>query len=88
MSIKNTKNILIKNIGDASLGAICWWLLGFGVAFGETSGECDKGSKQQHEWRAKIPAMRTSLRRFSVECRLTCFVSMITQPNPSLPPPV
>ncbi|CAM9777356.1 unnamed protein product [Ectocarpus fasciculatus] len=39
VSIKNTKNILIKNIGDASLGAICWWLLGFGVAFGDTSGK-------------------------------------------------
>ena len=39
VSIKNTKNILIKNIGDASLGAICWWLFGYGVAFGETGGE-------------------------------------------------
>lgn len=38
MSIKNTKNILIKNIGDASLGAICWWLFGYGVAFGEDKG--------------------------------------------------
>lgn len=38
VSIKNTKNILIKNIGDASLGAICWWLLGYGVAFGDSSG--------------------------------------------------
>ncbi|CAM9900828.1 unnamed protein product [Choristocarpus tenellus] len=34
VSIKNTKNILVKNIGDASLGAMCWWLLGYGVAFG------------------------------------------------------
>jgi len=38
VSIRNTKNILIKNIGDAVLGAICWWLIGFGVAFGESSG--------------------------------------------------
>eukprot|EP00904_Undaria_pinnatifida_P002669 jgi/Undpi1/12402/HiC_scaffold_5.g02074.m1 len=38
VSIKNTKNILIKNIGDASLGAVCWWLLGYGVAFGDTKG--------------------------------------------------
>ncbi|CAM9373511.1 unnamed protein product [Hapterophycus canaliculatus] len=38
VSIKNTKNILIKNIGDASLGAICWWLLGYGVALGESKG--------------------------------------------------
>lgn len=38
VSVKNTKNILIKNIGDAVIGAICWWTLGFGFAFGETSG--------------------------------------------------
>ncbi|CAN0042201.1 unnamed protein product, partial [Hapterophycus canaliculatus] len=38
VSIKNTKNILIKNIGDAALGAICWWLLGYGVAFGDSAG--------------------------------------------------
>lgn len=38
VSIKNTKNILIKNISDAAIGAICWWLVGFGLAFGETSG--------------------------------------------------
>ncbi|CAM9435583.1 unnamed protein product [Choristocarpus tenellus] len=38
VSIKNTKNILIKNVGDASLGALCWWLLGFGVAFGKDKG--------------------------------------------------
>ncbi|CAM9314187.1 unnamed protein product, partial [Chrysoparadoxa australica] len=38
VSIRNTKNILIKNIGDAALGAIFWWLLGFGVAFGEDAG--------------------------------------------------
>ena len=28
---KNTRNILLKNVLDASLGAIIWWLLGFGV---------------------------------------------------------
>jgi len=38
VSEKNTKNILMKNIGDAAIGAICWWLFGFGFAFGETSG--------------------------------------------------
>lgn len=38
VSVKNTKNILIKNIGDASIGAVCWWLVGYGVAFGETAG--------------------------------------------------
>ena len=39
VSVKNTKNILIKNIGDATLGAICWWLFGYGVALGDTAGE-------------------------------------------------
>jgi len=34
--IKNTKNILIKNLGDASIGAMCWWLIGYGLAFGES----------------------------------------------------
>lgn len=34
INIKNTKNILIKNVFDASIGAICWWLLGWGFAFG------------------------------------------------------
>lgn len=34
VNIKNTKNILIKNVFDASLGAICWWLLGYGFACG------------------------------------------------------
>lgn len=38
VSEKNTKNILMKNIGDAAIGGLCWWLLGFGFAFGETSG--------------------------------------------------
>lgn len=36
VSVKNTKNILIKNLGDASIGAVCWWLLGYGLAFGKT----------------------------------------------------
>ncbi|CAM9194013.1 unnamed protein product, partial [Ascophyllum nodosum] len=39
VSVKNTKNILIKNIGDATLGAICWWLFGYGVALGDTTGK-------------------------------------------------
>ena len=37
---KNTKNILVKNTLDASIGAMIWWLWGFGVAFG-----ADDGSK-------------------------------------------
>lgn len=31
---KNTRNILLKNVLDASIGAILWWLLGFGFAQG------------------------------------------------------
>ena len=35
VQLKNTKNILIKNIIDAAVGAIAWWLVGYGIAFGE-----------------------------------------------------
>jgi Amt family ammonium transporter len=35
---KNTKNILLKNVMDASIGAVCWWLTGYGFAMGEGSG--------------------------------------------------
>ena len=38
VNIKNTKNILIKNLFDASIGAICWWLIGYGFAAGESAG--------------------------------------------------
>ena len=31
---KNTKNILIKNVLDASVGAIAWWTSGYGIALG------------------------------------------------------
>jgi Amt family ammonium transporter len=34
VSVKNTKNILIKNVFDSAIGAICWWFVGFGIAFG------------------------------------------------------
>ena len=34
---KNTKNILIKNIFDASIGGLSWWTFGYGVAFGSSS---------------------------------------------------
>eukprot|EP00308_Calcidiscus_leptoporus_P004490 CAMPEP_0119353324 /NCGR_PEP_ID=MMETSP1334-20130426/2501_1 /TAXON_ID=127549 /ORGANISM="Calcidiscus leptoporus, Strain RCC1130" /LENGTH=482 /DNA_ID=CAMNT_0007366583 /DNA_START=42 /DNA_END=1490 /DNA_ORIENTATION=+ len=30
---KNTKNILLKNLLDACIGAIIWWAWGFGVAY-------------------------------------------------------
>jgi Amt family ammonium transporter len=33
---KNSKNILIKNLFDVCVGALAFWLLGFGLAFGQT----------------------------------------------------
>ena len=35
---KNANSILIKNLFDASVGCIAWWLLGFGFAFGKVNG--------------------------------------------------
>ena len=35
---KNTKNILIKNVLDACVGAIAWFLFGYGFAFGSRTG--------------------------------------------------
>lgn len=35
---KNTINILFKNLLDAGIGAICFYLLGFGFAYGESAG--------------------------------------------------
>jgi hypothetical protein len=35
---KNATNILFKNLIDASLAAITWWLVGYGVAFGTDNG--------------------------------------------------
>lgn len=34
VQLKNTKNILIKNVFDASIAAIMWWFFGYGIAFG------------------------------------------------------
>ena len=30
---KNTRNIMIKNLLDACLGAIIWWVIGFMIAY-------------------------------------------------------
>eukprot|EP00752_Nemacystus_decipiens_P003798 g3494.t1 len=38
ISPKNTKAVLIKNLTDAALGAICWWTLGHGFAYGADAG--------------------------------------------------
>jgi len=32
---KNTKNILLKNLLDACIGAVIWWAFGMGAAFGD-----------------------------------------------------
>lgn len=36
--VKNTTNILMKNVLDASLGGVVWWAVGFGFAFGGSQG--------------------------------------------------
>jgi len=36
--VKNNSNILIKNLCDASVGAIMWYLLGEGFAYGKDAG--------------------------------------------------
>jgi len=36
---KNTQGILVKNLLDACIGAITWYLLGYGFAFGEDEGK-------------------------------------------------
>lgn len=35
---KNTRNILLKNVLDASLGAVLWGTVGFGLAMGDSNG--------------------------------------------------
>jgi ammonium transporter, Amt family len=35
---KNAGNIMMKNLMDASMGAIIYWVLGFGLMFGATNG--------------------------------------------------
>jgi len=35
VNVKNTRNILLKNVLDASIGALIWWLIGFGIAMGD-----------------------------------------------------
>ena len=35
---KNSRNILIKNLFDACLGALAFWLIGYGLAFGVSEG--------------------------------------------------
>eukprot|EP01065_Artemidia_motanka_P029844 TRINITY_DN35908_c0_g1_i1.p1 TRINITY_DN35908_c0_g1~~TRINITY_DN35908_c0_g1_i1.p1 ORF type:complete len:1098 (+),score=200.23 TRINITY_DN35908_c0_g1_i1:67-3294(+) len=37
----NVQNIVLKNLGDCCIGAICWWMAGFGLAYGADAGEAD-----------------------------------------------
>merc|ERR1719230_1070249 len=36
---KNTSNILLKNVLDASIGAIVWWFVGYGLNGGTMGDE-------------------------------------------------
>jgi Amt family ammonium transporter len=42
---KNAQNILLKNVLDVCVSGLCWILLGFGFAFGESAGNFIGGSK-------------------------------------------
>lgn len=42
---KNTQNILFKNLIDICITTILWWLLGYGMAYGEDKGSFIGGSK-------------------------------------------
>ena len=43
--MKNTKNILLKNMLDATIGATVWWLFGFGMAYGTDDGNGVVGTR-------------------------------------------
>ena len=47
---KNTKNILLKNLLDASVGAVIWWVCGFMIAV-----------RAPPAPRARVPARRAPL---------------------------
>mmetsp|Transcript_56343 Transcript_56343/g.115226 ORF Transcript_56343/g.115226 Transcript_56343/m.115226 type:complete len:500 (+) Transcript_56343:105-1604(+) len=38
VSSKNVINILFKNIMDGAIAAVCFWLIGYGIGFGDTAG--------------------------------------------------
>lgn len=42
---KNAKNIILKNLLDACFGAIFFYLIGFGFAYGGDYGGSDNGNK-------------------------------------------
>ena len=44
---KNSTNILFKNMIDASMAAMAFWLLGYGIAYGVDDGQGFIGTKEQ-----------------------------------------
>lgn len=42
--VKNAQNILFKNLFDVCVTTILWWLLGYGMAYGEDRGNFVGGS--------------------------------------------
>ena len=36
VNVKNVRNLLLKNVLDASIGAVLWWLVGVGIATGSS----------------------------------------------------
>ena len=42
---KNAQNILLKNFLDICIATLTWWLLGYGFAFGDSSGDFIGSSK-------------------------------------------
>jgi Amt family ammonium transporter len=35
---KNVRNILLKNLLDTMLTALCWWFVGYAFAYGKSAG--------------------------------------------------
>ena len=59
---KNVTNILLKNVSDMCLGWIAFWLVGFGLAFGEGNGALGL----QHFVAIDMPAEKYSFLFFQV----------------------
>ena len=46
---KNVKNILLKNLLDACMGAMTWYLIGYGLAYGGTGSFIGSGDFGLHK---------------------------------------
>jgi Amt family ammonium transporter len=42
---KNVQNILLKNVTDVCMGTICWWAIGWALAYGPGVVDSDDGTK-------------------------------------------